>query len=56
MAAWAQEEHHGIMNYDFKDLFIISIYGWAHTKYSEITSAFQMRGGWEGWLQFELAL
>lgn len=56
MAAWAQEVHNGVMNYDFKNHFVVGIYGWAHTKYSAIQSAFHMKGGWEGWLQVELAL
>ena len=38
------------------DAYAMHIYQWAQAKQLDITRAFAMKGGWEGWLQVELGL
>ena len=55
MSAWAQEAH-SHMKHDFDNHFAFNIYAWAQEKHRDIKAAFNMKGGWEGWLQVELGL
>lgn len=56
LSAWAHEAHSDMTKHEFDNHFAFCIYAWAQKRRNDIKSAFNMKGGWEGWLQVELGL